>query len=116
MADWARHGFGMWSVRLTADDRFIGVTGLMHRPDGRGVGLRFALVPDVRGYGYASEAAGAALRFAHRQGGLRRVIAVARESNIGSRQVLGGIGMRVADTFEQGGYQMLLFESVQNPG
>lgn len=109
---WAAWGAGMWSVRAPGEARLIGITGLHERPDGRGIGLRFAFWPDVRGKGLAREAAGAALRFAHDRAGLRRVIAVARESNIGSRLVLGAIGMRECGAFEREGERMLAYESV----
>ncbi|MCX7381121.1 MAG: GNAT family N-acetyltransferase, partial [Alphaproteobacteria bacterium] len=91
---WGRHGVGMWAVREAASEAFVGYVGLHGRPDGRGEALRFAVVTAAQGRGYASEAAGAALRFAHERAGMRRVIAVARETNIGSRQILGAIGMR----------------------
>lgn len=107
---WGQHGFGIWTIREAG--RFVGVTGLEHRTDGRGVALRFALWPEAQGRGLAREAAFAALRFGHDRAGLPRIIAVARESNFGSRMVLGGIGMREADTFEQRGYTMILYESV----
>jgi RimJ/RimL family protein N-acetyltransferase len=63
----------------------------------------------------AREAAFAALRFGHDRSGLARIVAVARESNFGSRIVLGGIGMREAETFEQLGYTMILYESFEGP-
>jgi RimJ/RimL family protein N-acetyltransferase len=107
---WGQHGFGIWAIRETG--RFVGITGLEHRTDGRGVALRFALWPEAQGRGLAREAAFAALRFGHDRAGLPRIIAVARESNFGSRMVLGGIGMRAADTFEQRGYTMILYESI----
>lgn len=107
---WGQHGFGIWAIREAG--RFVGITGLEHRADGRGVALRFALWPEAQGRGLAREAAFAALRFGHDRAGLARIIAVARESNIGSRMVLGGIGMSEADTFEQRGYTMILYESV----
>lgn len=111
---WGRHGYGIWAIREPADgDRFVGVTGLEDRPDGRGVGLRFALWPEAQGRGLAREAAWAALRFGHDRAGLRRIVAVARETNFGSRTVLGGIGMHEAETFIQNGYRMLLYESVE---
>lgn len=110
VAAWGRYGFGIWSIREAG--RFVGVTGLEHRADGRGVALRFALWPEAQGRGLAREAAFAALRFGHDRAGLHRIVAVARESNFGSRMVLGGIGMREADTFEQRGYTMILYESV----
>ena len=113
MAFWSARGFGMWTVRDARAGGFLGLTGLMDRPDGRGVALRFAFWPDAQGRGLAREAAFAALRFGHEQAGLRRIVAVARESNIGSRTVLGGIGMRQAEAFEQGGHRMILYESLR---
>jgi RimJ/RimL family protein N-acetyltransferase len=107
---WGQFGFGMWAVREAG--RFVGVAGLQHRTDGRGVALRFALWPEAQGRGLAREAAYAALRFGHDRAGLSRIVAVARESNFGSRMVLGGIGMKQASTFGQFGYTMILFESL----
>jgi RimJ/RimL family protein N-acetyltransferase len=111
VAAWGRYGFGLWAIRER--DRFVGVTGLEHRTDGRGVALRFALWPDAQGRGLAREAAFAALRFGHDRAGLNRIVGVARESNFGSRIVLGGIGMRPCDTFDQRGHKMILYESVE---
>jgi RimJ/RimL family protein N-acetyltransferase len=107
---WGQHGFGIWAIREAG--RFVGLTGLEYRTDGRGVALRFALWPEAQGRGLAREAAFAALRFGHDRAGLPRIIAVARESNFGSRMVLGGIGMREAGTFGQRGYTMVLYESI----
>ncbi len=112
---WGRHGVGMWAVREAAGEAFVGYVGLHGRPDGRGEALRFAVVTAAQGRGYASEAAGAALRFAHERAGMRRVIAVARETNIGSRQILGAIGMRHCETYKRDGYNVLVYESVR-PG
>jgi RimJ/RimL family protein N-acetyltransferase len=109
---WGANGYGIWAVREAQGQRFVGVTGLEPRPDGRGVALRFALSPDAQGRGLAREAAGAALRFGHDQAGLRRIVAVARESNVGSRIVLGSIGMIACDSFIQNGYRMAMFESI----
>ncbi len=108
---WGANGFGIWSIRETANRRFAGITGLERRPDGRGVALRFALWPEAQGHGLAREAAFAALRFGHEQAGLSRIVAVARESNFASRTVLGGIGMTARQVFEQHGHRMVLYES-----
>jgi len=111
VACWGANGWGMWTARARDDGGFVGLTGFMHRPDGRGVALRFALWPEAQGQGLAREAAGAALRYGHEQAGLPRIVAVARASNFASRMVLGGIGMIEAEQFEQGGYPMVLYES-----
>lgn len=108
---WGRNGFGIWSIR--EGRRFVGVTGLEARPDGRGVALRFALWPEAQGRGLAREAAAAALRFGHDAARLTRIVAVARETNVASRTVLGGIGMTERATFIQGGFRMVLYESVR---
>jgi RimJ/RimL family protein N-acetyltransferase len=110
---WGAQGYGIWGVREAAGHRFVGITGLQVRDDHRGVGLRFAFWPDVQGHGYAREAAGAALRFGHDQGGLTRIVGVAREANFASRTVLGSIGMVPCETFVQHGHAMVLFESVR---
>jgi RimJ/RimL family protein N-acetyltransferase len=111
IAFWGRHGVGMWAIRLADSGEFLGTVGLHQRPDAYGIALRFALLPSAQGRGYASEAAGAALRFAHERAGLTRVVALARESNIASRQVLGAIGMRERDRFERGGEVVVVYES-----
>jgi RimJ/RimL family protein N-acetyltransferase len=112
IAFWGRHGVGMWAVREAESGRFLGTVGLHLRPDGRGMAIRFALLPEVQGRGYALEAAGAALRFAHERAGIGRVVAVAREENIASRQVLGAIGMRETGRFERAGVTMIAYESI----
>jgi RimJ/RimL family protein N-acetyltransferase len=117
---WSAHGFGMWAVRgmgpnrSVGPNRFVGLVGLQDRPDGRGVAMRFALRPEEQGLGYASEAAGAALRFGHERAGLKRIIAVARDDNFGSRTVLGAIGMRECEVFKRNNVRLLVFESVIN--
>ena len=107
---WGANGYGMWTIRECG--RFLGVTGLERRPDGRGIALRFALWPEAQGRGLARQAAGAALRFGHQQARLPRIVAVARENNFASRVVLGGIGMTECDSFIQSGYRMVMYQSL----
>ncbi len=109
---WRVRGYGTWSVFERGSGEFLGIAGLMERPDGRGVALRFALWPECRGKGYAREAAAAGLDFGHRAG-LPRIIAVAWEENHASRGVLTDIGMRECDEFMHRGRRMLVFESLR---
>ncbi|MBI0433921.1 GNAT family N-acetyltransferase [Roseomonas sp. KE0001] len=111
---WSVRGYGTWAVHRGEDEAFLGIVGLMERPDGRGVALRFALWPWSRGRGYAREAARAALDFGHRAG-LPRIIAVARESNLASRGVLGDLGLRACGRFMHQGHPMMVFESLRAP-
>ncbi len=110
--DWGAHGYGMWAVRAL-HGRFLGVTGLMARADGRGVALRFAFWPEARGVGLAREAAGAALNYAHGAAGLERVVAVAREDNFASRMVLGSIGMVETERFTRDDILLFVYQSVR---
>lgn len=110
--DWGRYGFGMWSVRARRG-KFLGITALMHRPDQLGVALRFAFFPEARGVGLAREAAAAALVYAHDIAHLPKVIAVAREDNHASRQVLSSIGMAIAGEFSRDGDLLLIYQSLK---
>lgn len=111
---WSACGFGMWTVRSAKSDRFVGLVGLHDRSDGRGIAIRFALLPEDQGFGYATEAAGAALRFGHQQAGLIRIVAVARVDNFASRTIIGTIGMRFHENFWRDSFQMLLYESLNS--
>lgn len=117
IAMWARHGVGMFAIHEGRE--FQGMTGVHERPDGRGLALRFAVWPEARGRGIAREAASAALRYAHDQVGVPRIIAVARADNFGSRIILGSIGMHECDAFLRDGHVMLEYQSlaaaVRNP-
>lgn len=109
---WGADGFGIWTIREAQGGRFLGITGLERRPDGRGIALRFALWPEAQGRGLAREAAGAALRFGHERAGLPRIVAVARAENFASRMVLGSIGMHESGRFVQNDWPMVLYESI----
>ena len=115
VAAWSQYGYGIFALHTRDTLRFIGIAGLQNRADGRGVALRFALRPEEQGHGYASEAASAVLRYGHERCGLRRIVAVAREDNVGSRQVIGAIGMIERERFQRDGVLLLVFESVSNP-
>ena len=111
---WGAFGYGMWTVRARAGGGFQGIAGLMHRPDGRGIALRFAFRPQARGAGLATEAAGAALVYAHETAMLPEIVAVAREDNIASRTILGAIGMTQTDSFVRDGILRLVYHSTRH--
>ncbi|CAI3930246.1 GNAT family N-acetyltransferase [Commensalibacter papalotli (ex Botero et al. 2024)] len=112
---WGCHRIGMYVVRENikfGHSRFLGITGIHNRPDGRGYALRFSLWPWAQGRGYAREAAYAVLTEAHARGH-DRIVAVAKEDNIPSRRVLGGIGMVVEDVFFRHENKMIMYVSTQ---
>ncbi|WP_376089517.1 GNAT family N-acetyltransferase [Roseomonas sp. CCTCC AB2023176] len=108
---WAVRGYGTWTVHVTESGEFLGIVGLMERPDGRGVALRYALWPECRGKGFAREAAAAALRFGH-AAGVARIVGIARETNGSSRAVMRDIGMTECGEFRNGSHRMVIYESL----
>ena len=110
---WGANGYGMWTVRARDGGKFLGTAGLMQRPDGRGIALRFAFWPKARGAGVAREAASAVLFYAHDQAGLQRVVAVAREDNFASRTILGTVGMTEVGRFERDDVLLLVYQSLR---
>ena len=109
---WGRHGIGTWVARTVDTNSFLGHVGMHERHDGRGTALRFAFAANTHGRGYASEAAGAALRFGHERAGMPRIVAFARQTNVASRQVLGSIGMIEYDSFVRDQERVVAYESV----
>lgn len=113
IAYWGAHRIGIYAVHERIKNkkgRFLGITGIHSRKDGRGHALRYALWGWAQGKGYAREAAYAVLTVAHERG-YQRIIAVTKESNIASRRVLGGIGMVVEERFLRHGACMLTYAS-----
>lgn len=110
IAFWARYRVGIFTIR--ENDRFIGITGVHIRPDGRGVGLRFALFPWARGRGLAHEAANAALNAAH-EAGFERIVGIAAENNYPSCVILRSIGMSLCEKFIRDGQIMQVYESIR---
>lgn len=110
---WGANGYGMWTVRARDGGKFLGTAGLMQRPDGRGIALRFAFWPKARGAGIAREAASATLFYAHDKAGLQRVVAVAREDNFASRTILGTVGMTEVGRFERLDVLLLIYQSIR---
>jgi len=92
----ARRGFGRWAVERREDGAFIGVVGLA--PVGKDVPLggfeiAWRLARNAWGFGYATEAARAALAEAFERGGLQQVWAFTSVPNLRSQAVMGRLGL-----------------------
>jgi RimJ/RimL family protein N-acetyltransferase len=90
----AEHGFSFWLVRHRATGAAIGHCGLipleLHGPE---IELGYRLGRRWWGRGFATEAAGAALRAGLDVLGLDRILAVTHPQNVGSRRVMEKLGM-----------------------
>ena len=84
-------GWGLWAV--DAHGTFIGFVGLNEPNFMPGVEIGWRLARDAWGHGYATEAAQAALAYAHDELGLDEVISFTATTNLRSRKVMERIGM-----------------------
>src|ERR1039458_7235354 len=94
--DLDRDGFGFWALEVRASGEFVGFTGLGAVDEERpfaGVELGWRLARPAWGYGYATEAALAALEYGFDILGLAEIVAVTAASNLRSRAVMRRIEM-----------------------
>jgi len=103
-------GYSFWPVFERESGLLIGEAGLFPlSPGGPDVALGYAFGRDYWGRGYASEAAGSVLDEAFGPLGLEHVVAITREANAGSRNVLCKLGFRLDGCRHVWGAEQLYF-------
>jgi RimJ/RimL family protein N-acetyltransferase len=95
-ATYGRLGFGFWGVERKSDGRLLGMCGLIKRDTLLEVDVGYALMPEFRGHGYATEAAAACVRYGLDVLGLPEVWGITGPDNAGSAAVLRQIGLKDA--------------------
>ncbi len=88
----ATHGFGLMACEVRDAPTPIGICGLVRRPGLEDVDVGYALLPEYRGQGYATEAVLATLAWARDVHALDRVVAIVSPGNAESVRVLGRCG------------------------
>jgi [ribosomal protein S5]-alanine N-acetyltransferase len=90
---WSLRGFGMWAIERKADGAFIGRAGLHHPPYWPELEVGWSLARAAWGFGFAQEAARAALAFAReRQLAAPRLVSYIRPGNERSVKVALALG------------------------
>jgi RimJ/RimL family protein N-acetyltransferase len=85
---------GRWAVRTRDDGRLVGGVALLPLPpDAEDAEVGYVLLPQERGNGYATEATGALVRWAFREG-LPEVFVVARPNNAAGIAVAQRLGFQ----------------------
>lgn len=95
-ADFKRHGYGIWALRLNLSDaecELCGICGLRSLRDGSLVEMLFSLRPRYWKQGLASEAARGIARYAFQRLGLPQIVASVDEGNAASEAVLRRLSM-----------------------
>jgi len=109
LGHWVLRGYGMWALELKDTGEFIGRVGL-HNPDGwPDLEVGWMLRPEFRRFGYASEAAHAALSYAFQRLGAERVISLIRAENTASERVARRLGGRQSTTIDFLGSATLVY-------
>lgn len=102
----AKHGFGLWAVELRETGDFIGYVGLwpatLEAPFAPAVEVGWRLARQFWGFGYAPEAARAAIADGFDRLGINEIVSFTATINAKSRRVMEKIGMtsEVGDNFE----------------
>ncbi len=99
-AMYARLGYGLFAVERARGGDLIGMCGLIKRDTLPDVDIGYALLPQFRGFGFALEAAQAALRLARETYGLRRLLAITVPDNAPSGRLLLALGMQFERSVE----------------
>ena len=89
---WQEQGFGRWGAFDRETEDFVGFGGfrsLLGTPE-----VVYHLAKRHWGRGYATEFAGAALRFGFEDRGLERIVAIAKPQNTASIHVMEKLGMQ----------------------
>ena len=96
IADYAKHGFGLYIVTLKATGEVLGMSGLIRREGLDDVDIGYAFPPAQWGKGYATEAGAAVMAYARDVLKLPRVVAIVSPGNARSIHVLEKLGLRYA--------------------
>lgn len=90
-------GYGLWALERLADSAFLGFTGLNPMPLGTpGTGdmeVGWRLARFAWGYGYATEAATAALQIGFAEVGVPRIWSITAVRNVRSQAVMRRLGL-----------------------
>ena len=112
-AFWETQGVGMFGVFERENDRFVGEAGLMLRPDGLGLALRYCFLPVARGKGFAREAVTEIVNFAlgdaSGEARVPRLIAVLSDDNKASQALAEDLGFFLEQSFYRGRQKMLVY-------
>ena len=90
---WRLNGFGLWAIEVPGSAPFIGFAGLSRPAFMDAVEVGWRLAHASWGFGYATEAARAAVDYGFQKLGLLEIISMTVPANVRSQAVMERIGM-----------------------
>jgi [ribosomal protein S5]-alanine N-acetyltransferase len=100
IADWEKHGFGLWAIVDRETNRLIGEGGLRFLGNTPEVEVGYVLAKAYWGKGLATEIAAASIKYGFEVLQLEKIVAVADPENIASRRVMEKVGMKYQHNFD----------------
>lgn len=100
IADWQKHGFGLWAVVNKQNNQLIGDGGLRFLGKTPEVEVGYVLAKAYWGKGLATEVAAASLKYGFEVLKLDKIVAVADAENSSSRRVMEKVGMKYQHNFD----------------
>jgi len=88
-----RSGYGMFLVELKGGGDPIGSCGLLYRKVLDVTDIGFAYLPEFWNRGFAYEAAEAIMKYGHSTLGVKKIVGLTSEDNLGSINLLKKLGM-----------------------
>ncbi|WP_372767636.1 GNAT family N-acetyltransferase [Pseudoalteromonas sp.] len=105
IASYKEFGYGLWGIRDKDLNCFVGVCGLVSRPDFEVPDLGYALLDEYTKQGYVDAAAKMSIAFARGLGNLTQLNAITSPSNQASINVLEKLGFKFEKQFTLTGYE-----------
>lgn len=103
---WQERGYGHWAVVTQEDGQVVGWNGLEYLPELDEVEIAYLLSGRMRGRGYATEAAHAAVEFGIGTCNLSAIIGLVHPENVPSVRVLQKCGLVFSDALTLWGLDM----------
>jgi [ribosomal protein S5]-alanine N-acetyltransferase len=105
-AHWDKYSYGHWAVVNREDGLVVGWNGLEYLPELNQTEIAYLLSKNVRGRGYATEAARAALNYGFETAGLAEIVGLVHAENSASIRVLEKCGLVFKDRLSLWGMEM----------
>ncbi|CAG1006849.1 partial Acetyltransferase, partial [Anaerolineae bacterium] len=106
---WKKYNYGHWAVVIRETGQIIGWNGLEYLPDTNETEVGYLLSGAFWGKGYATESAGAAVKFGLNKIGLKEIIGLTHPQNLASQRVLEKSGLSFTRSASYFGMEMFRY-------
>lgn len=109
IAHWKKFNYGHWAVVMRGTGQIIGWNGLEYLPETDETEVGYLISGAFWGQSYATESAGAAVKFGLNRIGLKEIIGLTHPQNLASQRVLEKSGLSFTRSASYFGMEMLRY-------